>query len=75
MPIRALLQVDLHFSPKAGIDLPDDYTPKDLSDTDRFNGVLLKADALMARPASLYPRENGIQSPTPKPLRRQSPRE
>lgn len=43
LPIRALLEVQVNFSPKAGIDLPDDYVAKDVSDTDRFNGILLKA--------------------------------
>lgn len=43
LPIRAELQFTYNFSSKAGIDLPDDFQPRTLTDVDRFNGFLLKA--------------------------------
>lgn len=43
LPIRALLQFKNTFSSKAGIELPDSFKPKELSEAQKFNGLLLSA--------------------------------
>jgi len=37
------LEFTFNFSPKAGVELPDSYEATDLSDLDRYNGVILRA--------------------------------
>jgi translation elongation factor EF-1beta len=44
LPIRALLVFNYSFSSKAGIDIPDGFEQKPLTDIQRFNGNLLKAE-------------------------------
>lgn len=44
LPIRALLVFDHTFSSKAGIDVPEGYEPETLTDMQRFEGGLLKAE-------------------------------
>lgn len=43
LPIRAELEFTFNFSPKAGVDLTDDYEPAEITDLERFNGWVLKA--------------------------------
>ena len=43
LPIRAELEFTYNFSPKAGVELPDDFEAPALPDIDRYNGFLLKA--------------------------------
>ena len=43
LPIRALLVFDYSFSSKAGMDIPDGFEQKPLTDIQRFNGNLLHA--------------------------------
>jgi tetratricopeptide (TPR) repeat protein len=45
LPIRAELEFTYKFVSKAGIELPDDYEAKPVTDLERFNGFLLKAAA------------------------------
>lgn len=42
-PIRAELEFTFSFSPKAGVDLSDEYEPVEIPDLERFNGYVLKA--------------------------------
>ena len=42
LPIRAELEFTFNFSPKAGVELTDEYEPTPISDLDRFNGWILK---------------------------------
>lgn len=44
MPIRALLVFNYQFSSKAGMDIPDGFEQKPLTDMQRFQGNLLKAE-------------------------------
>jgi hypothetical protein len=44
LPIRALLVFNYSFSSKAGIDVPDGFEQKPLTDIQRFNGNLLHAE-------------------------------
>ena len=43
LPIRAKLDFHYTFSSKAGIELPDTFTNKELTATQRFNGTILRA--------------------------------
>lgn len=43
LPIRAELEFQFSFTSTAGIELSEDYEPKQLADFERFNGILLKA--------------------------------
>ena len=43
LPIRALLEFSYDFSSKAGIEIPDSYVPKQLTDTQRAAGLLVSA--------------------------------
>jgi len=43
LPIRAELEFTYSFASKAGVEIPDDYEPVQLTDLERFNGYLLKA--------------------------------
>jgi hypothetical protein len=45
LPIRAELEFTYSFSSKAGIDLPDDYESRSLTELERFNGFVLKAES------------------------------
>ena len=42
-PIRAELEFTNNFTSKAGIDMPDEYQPTEITDLERFNGILMKA--------------------------------
>jgi hypothetical protein len=42
-PIRAELEFNFTFSPKAGVELSDDYEPVPITDLERFNGYVLRA--------------------------------
>lgn len=44
LPIRSRLDFHFLFASQAGIELPNSYKQKDIADTERFNGVLLKAE-------------------------------
>lgn len=43
LPIRALLVFNSSFVSKAGINVPDEYEPKQLTDAQKFNGGVLSA--------------------------------
>lgn len=43
LPIRAELEFTFNFSPKAGVELSDDYEAVPITDLERFNGYILKA--------------------------------
>ena len=43
LPIRAKLEFHYTFSSKAGIELPDTFSNKELNPTQRFNGLILRA--------------------------------
>lgn len=43
LPIRAELEFTFNFSPKAGVELSDEYEPVEIPDLERFNGYVLKA--------------------------------
>lgn len=61
-PIRAELAFTYAFSSQAGIDLTDDYQPNQLTDLERFNGMLLKATSKTTRNRGLQ-----ISATTKKP--------
>ena len=44
LPIRAMLTFDFDFSSKAGMDIPDGWEQKPLTDIQRFEGNLLRAE-------------------------------
>lgn len=43
LPIRAEMEFQFAFSSKAGIELPADFKPKEITSIQRFNGMLLNA--------------------------------
>lgn len=43
LPFRAEIEFTFSFSPKAGVELPDEYEVVPLKDLERFNGWILKA--------------------------------
>jgi len=48
LPIRAEVEFQITFNSKAGINLPEDYESKPITDLQRFNGMLLRASSKTA---------------------------